>query len=59
MARIWRLKSCPKCGGDMFLNRDLDNIWYELCLQCSYSYEVNNSFESEEQRVPVEAVAER
>jgi len=34
MAR-WRLKSCPRCGGDIFIDRDLDN-WYEQCLQCSY-----------------------
>ncbi len=31
----WRLKSCPRCGGDFFIDRDMDG-WYEQCLQCSY-----------------------
>jgi len=29
------LKRCPRCGGTMFLDRDLDG-WYERCLNCSY-----------------------
>ncbi|MFC2010027.1 hypothetical protein ACFLVU_01225 [Chloroflexota bacterium] len=35
----WRLKSCPRCGGDMFIERDLD-FWYEQCLQCAYRVEL-------------------
>jgi ribosomal protein S27AE len=35
----WRPKSCPRCGGDIFIDRDLDN-WYEQCLQCSYRVEL-------------------
>jgi ribosomal protein S27AE len=35
----WRIKACPKCGGDMFIDRDLDS-WYEQCLQCSYRVEL-------------------
>jgi len=35
----WRPKSCPRCGGDIFIDRDLDN-WYEQCLQCSYRAEL-------------------
>ena len=35
----WKLKSCPRCGGDMFVGRDLD-FWYEQCLQCSYRAEL-------------------
>jgi len=31
----WKLKSCPRCGGDIFIDRDLDG-WHEQCLQCSY-----------------------
>lgn len=56
---MWRIKSCPKCGGDMFFNKDEDNIWYEQCLQCSYLHEVNNPVESKGQRVPIGAAAER
>ena len=32
---IWKFKSCPRCGGDIFLDADLA-IWYEHCLQCGY-----------------------
>jgi hypothetical protein len=35
----WKSKACPRCGGDMFLDRDLD-FWYEQCLQCSYKVEL-------------------
>jgi ribosomal protein S27AE len=35
----WRLKSCPRCGGDILIDKDLDN-WYEQCLQCSYRKEL-------------------
>ncbi len=36
---MWRLKSCPKCKGDLFVERDLDG-WAESCLQCGYTREV-------------------
>jgi ribosomal protein S27AE len=32
---MWKLKSCPRCGGDIFIDQDLDG-WFEHCLQCSY-----------------------
>ena len=35
----WKSKACPRCGGDMFIDRDLDS-WYEQCLQCSYKMEL-------------------
>ncbi len=35
----WKLKSCPRCGGDMLIDKDLD-FWYEQCLQCSYRIEL-------------------
>ena len=28
-------KRCPKCGGNIFLDRDHFG-WYEQCLQCSH-----------------------
>ena len=31
---VWRLKSCPRCGGDSFIDRDIDEGWFEQCLQC-------------------------
>jgi len=32
----WKLKDCPRCGGDVFLDGDLSG-WYEHCLQCGYT----------------------
>ena len=32
---MWKFKSCPRCGGDIFVDRDLDG-WREQCLQCGY-----------------------
>ncbi len=46
MAR-WRLKSCPRCGGDIFIDRDLDS-WYEQCLQCSYRVDLKTLAEFKE-----------
>jgi DNA-directed RNA polymerase subunit RPC12/RpoP len=31
----WKLKSCSRCGGDLFIDRDMDG-WFEQCLQCSH-----------------------
>lgn len=33
----WRLKGCPRCGGDTFLDRESDG-WFEHCLLCGYSH---------------------
>ena len=35
----WRLRSCPRCGGDMFIDKDLYG-WYEKCLQCGHCCEL-------------------
>jgi len=32
----WILRGCPHCGGDTFLSKDIDNSWFENCLQCGY-----------------------
>lgn len=36
---MWRLKGCPKCHGDLFLERDLEGM-YEECIQCGYMRDV-------------------
>ena len=28
-------RSCPKCGGNIIIDRDYHG-WYEQCLQCSF-----------------------
>jgi len=32
---MWKARSCPKCGGDIFLDIDEDT-WFDHCLQCGY-----------------------
>jgi ribosomal protein S27AE len=47
-AIMWRFKSCPKCGGDVFIDRDM-NGWYEQCLQCGYIHDMETIVEVKEQ----------
>ena len=35
----WRPKGCPRCGGDLFIDKDYDG-WYEQCLQCAFRREL-------------------
>ena len=37
----WRLRCCPKCGGNMHLGEDPKDGWQEECLQCGYSIDRN------------------
>lgn len=32
---MWELRSCLRCGGDVFTTHDVDG-WYQQCLQCSH-----------------------
>ncbi len=32
---LWKLKTCPRCHGDLFIDKDPDG-WFEQCLQCGY-----------------------
>ncbi len=45
---MWKLKSCPRCGGDMFVDTRLES-WHEQCLQCSYERELKDLAEFKEQ----------
>ncbi len=56
---MMRLKGCPKCKGDMALERDVFG-WYEQCLQCGYIREIaeidkaaTRTKEREKEPVPV------
>jgi len=42
-----KVKSCPRCGGNMFVDRDIYG-WYEKCLQCGYCYELRGLDEFEQ-----------
>lgn len=35
MGKIKTGGRCPKCGGNLYLDKDY-NGWYEQCLQCAY-----------------------
>ena len=37
----WRLKACSRCGGDVYIDKDIDG-WFEQCLQCSYRHELKD-----------------
>ena len=36
---MWKLKNCPRCQGDLFMDKNLDG-WYQRCLQCGYQREM-------------------
>jgi len=40
----WNLKSCPRCGSDMYIEKDFETV-YKKCLMYSYKIEL--------ERVPV------
>ena len=39
---VWKLKSCPRCGGDLFMQRE-KNGWDEACLACGYRRDISNA----------------
>ena len=39
-----RLKSCPRCRGDLLLERDSWG-WYEQCIQCGYLHDLQEVVE--------------
>jgi hypothetical protein len=45
---MWKLKKCPRCGGDFFIEQDIYG-WYEQCLQCSYRQELPDIAEFQKQ----------
>ena len=53
----WRLKACPRCQGDVFMDKDVDG-WFEQCLQCSYRRQLKDIREFDKQKVLAEKVKE-
>ena len=47
--RAWKYKSCPRCGGDVYLGKD-EYDWYKKCLQCSFERELKILKEYKQQR---------
>jgi len=48
-----KLKGCPRCKGDMVLERDHWG-WYEQCIQCGYLRDLENPVEVSKQSGEVE-----
>ena len=38
---MWKLSKCPRCGGNIFVDIDIDG-WFEECLQCSYRHDLKS-----------------
>ncbi len=55
---MWKPKSCPRCRGDIFIDRDMDG-WYEQCLQCSYRSELKSVVELKQPVLGGEAQSKR
>jgi len=54
----WKLKGCPRCDGDIFVDRDLYG-WFEQCIQCGYNRDLRNTVKLGQQQVWSEQAARR
>ena len=34
--KLCKFKGCPRCKGDLLVDRDYWQVWYEYCLQCGF-----------------------
>ena len=48
-----RFKSCPRCKGNVIIDRDQYG-WYEQCIQCGYISDLKNMAEVRQPRVKVQ-----
>jgi DNA-directed RNA polymerase subunit M/transcription elongation factor TFIIS len=54
MLHIVKFKGCQRCGGDLFLERDSDEV-YVSCLQCGAIYIMRNEKKEKEKNKEVSA----
>jgi len=47
--RVLKFKSCPRCKGDVLVDRD-HHGWYEQCLQCGYQRDLKDMVIVQQQR---------
>jgi len=45
MGNFYVCRRCPKCGGNMYLDRDYHG-WYEECLQCAFIHDLPVVYEA-------------
>ena len=50
---MWRFRGCPRCRGDVFLDRDVHS-WYEQCVQCGHTSDLKSIDEFNEPTVGTE-----
>jgi hypothetical protein len=43
MKMKWTHKNCPRCKGNVYLEKDMYG-WYEQCLQCGYSRDLDTLY---------------
>jgi len=48
MGRYSANRRCPKCGGNLYIDKDYHG-WYEECLQCAYMKDLKVVYESKTQ----------
>jgi len=53
MGKISTTRRCPKCGGNLYLDKDYHG-WYEQCLQCAYMRDLKVIYENKK---PVKLLA--
>jgi len=59
---MWKLKACPRCEGDVFIDKNKEHdIWYEQCLQSGYQRELRDirEFEAQPEREKEPVLARR
>ncbi len=49
MGKSGGTRRCPRCGGNIFVDRDYDG-WYLECLQCSYTRDLDIMTEQGQRR---------
>ena len=45
---MWLFKSCPRCGGDMYIESDEDGT-FKHCMLCSFRLELKAGMESKKE----------
>jgi len=54
----WKFRSCSRCDGDIFIDRDLYG-WFEQCIQCGYNRDLRNTVKLGQQQMRSEKEKER
>ena len=50
MDKLNNQERCPKCGGNLYLDKDHYG-WYEQCLQCGFTCDLRLAYKNEKETV--------